>query len=123
MKSLRTLFPFKSYLQFPFLLPVSWPTFEFPMSADVGGVIFGSDMVENMGISAEIASLSCPSQKLFLVPVWCFNASIGNQQWTKPFSAEWPPFLNFGSRPTSGNVGIAITESGVIDIMGFAVSV
>ena len=36
MESLRNLFPFKSYFHFRFLLPVSWPTFEFLMSAEVG---------------------------------------------------------------------------------------
>ncbi len=32
----RYLFPFKSYFHFRFPFPVSWPTFEFQMSADVG---------------------------------------------------------------------------------------
>ena len=36
MESRRNLFPFKSYFHFRFPLPVSWPTFAFPMSADVG---------------------------------------------------------------------------------------
>ncbi len=36
LESLRHLFPFKSYFHFRFPLPVSWPTFELPMSANVG---------------------------------------------------------------------------------------
>ena len=127
MESLRNLFPFKSYFHFRFLLPVSWPTFEFPMSADVGqcrqchirvghgrkcggsrwnrfeicfrskvistsgfyfrfrgrhlsfrcrpmsdnvgSVIFGSGMVENVGVAVGIASKSVSVQKLFPLPV------------------------------------------------------
>ena len=37
---------------------------------NVDSVTFGSGMVENMGVTAEIASSSCPSQTLFLVQVW-----------------------------------------------------
>ena len=36
MKSRRHHFPLKSYFYFRFPLPVSWPTFEFPMSSYVG---------------------------------------------------------------------------------------
>ena len=39
------------------------------MSDNVGCVIFWWGMIENVGVAAEIALLSCPSQKLFLVPV------------------------------------------------------
>ena len=74
------------------------------MSDNVGSVIFGSGMVENTRGAAEIASLSCPSQKLFL-------------------SGLATAILKIGRRPMSGNVGSAITESGMIKIMGFAVSV
>ena len=69
MESLRNLFPFKSYFHFRFLLPVLWPTFEFPMSDNVGSVIFGSGMVENVGVAVGIASKSVSVQKLFLLPV------------------------------------------------------
>jgi len=34
--SLHHLFPFKSYFHFRFPLPFLWPTFEFPMSGEVG---------------------------------------------------------------------------------------
>ena len=40
------------------------------MSDNVGSVIFESGMVENMGVAGEIALLSCPSQRLFLVSIW-----------------------------------------------------
>ncbi len=52
-----------------FPLPVSWPTFEFPMSANVGSVIFGSGMVENVGVAIGIASPSVSVQTLFPLPV------------------------------------------------------
>ena len=52
-----------------FPLPVSRPTFEFPMSDDVGSVIFGSGMVEHEGVAVGIASTSVSVQKLFPLPV------------------------------------------------------
>ncbi len=55
-----------------FPLPVSWPTFEFPMSvmsADVGSVIFCSGVVENVGVAVGIAAKSVSVQKLFPLPV------------------------------------------------------
>ncbi len=52
-----------------FPLPVSWPTFEFPISADVGSVIFGSGVIENVGVAVGIASPSVSVQKLFPLPV------------------------------------------------------
>ncbi len=48
----QKLFPLPvstSGFHFRFPLPVSWPTFELPMSDNVGSVIFGSGMVENVG--------------------------------------------------------------------------
>ncbi len=69
MESLRHLFPFKSYFHFRFPLPVSWPTFELPMSDNVGSVIFGSGMVENVGVVVGIASPSVTVQKFFPLSV------------------------------------------------------
>jgi hypothetical protein len=39
------------------------------MSDNVGSVIFGSGMVENMGVAVGIVSKSVPVQKLFSLPV------------------------------------------------------
>ncbi len=69
MKSLRHLYAFKSYFHFRFPLPVSWPTFAFPVSGRVGSVISKSGMVENVGLAIEIASPSVSVQKLFPLPV------------------------------------------------------
>jgi len=72
LKSFRYLFPFRSCFQFRFSLPVSWPTFAFPVSADVGrrcSVISKSGMVENVGVAVEIASPSVSVQKLCPLPV------------------------------------------------------
>ncbi len=63
------MFPFKSYFHFRFPLPVSWPTFEFSMSGNVGSVIFRSGMVENVGLAVGIASPSVSVQKLLPLPV------------------------------------------------------
>ncbi len=55
-----------------FPLPVSWPTYELPMSANVGrvgSVISKLGMVENIGAAVEIAPPSLSVQKLFLLPV------------------------------------------------------
>ena len=40
------------------------------MSDNVSSVIFGSGMVENVGVAAETASKSISVQKLFLLPVF-----------------------------------------------------
>ncbi len=79
LKSFRHLFPFNSYVHFQFPLPVPWPTYELPMSTDVPrcrpmssnvrSVIFGSGMVENVGVAIGIASPSVSVQKLFALPV------------------------------------------------------
>ena len=69
MESLQNLFPFKSYFNFRFLLPVSWQTFEFPMSDNVGSVVIGSGMVENVEVAVGIASKSVSVQKLIPLPV------------------------------------------------------
>ncbi len=52
-----------------FPLPVSWLTFELPVSDNVGSVIFGSGMVENVGVAVGIASPSVSVQKLFPLSV------------------------------------------------------
>ena len=39
------------------------------MSDNVGSVIFGSGVLENMGVGIEIASISVSIQKLFPLPV------------------------------------------------------
>ncbi len=72
MESLRHLFPFKGYFHFRFPLPVSWLTFDLPMSDNVNSVIFWSGMVENVGVAVGIASPSVSDvsvQKLFPLPV------------------------------------------------------
>ena len=40
------------------------------MSDNVGSVIFGSGVVENVGVAVEMASPSLFVQKLFLLPVY-----------------------------------------------------
>ncbi len=72
LESLRNLFPFKNYYHFRFLLPVLWPTFEFPMSADVGQcrqchIRVGRD--KNVGVAVGIALPSVSVQTLFPLPV------------------------------------------------------
>jgi hypothetical protein len=39
------------------------------MSDNVGSVIFGSGVLENMGVAIEIASIAVSVQKLFPLPV------------------------------------------------------
>ena len=41
-----------------------------PRSGNIGGITGESGIIENMGVAVEIASLSRPSEKLFLLPVW-----------------------------------------------------
>ncbi len=40
------------------------------MSDNVGSVIFGSGMIENVGVAVRIASLAVSVQKLFPLPVF-----------------------------------------------------
>ena len=61
-------------------------------------------MVENVGVAAEIASLSLSVQKLFLLPV-CVVA-----------------ILSFPRRPTSGHVVSGISESGMVENVGVALA-
>ena len=71
MKSLRHLFPFKSYFHFLFPLPVSSRHLSFrcrPMSGRVGSVISKSGVVDNVGVAVGIASPSVSFQKLFPLP-------------------------------------------------------
>ncbi len=68
LESLRRLFPFKSYFHFRF----RGRQVRFrcrPMWDNVGGVKFGSGMVENVGVAIGIASPSVSVQKLFPFPV------------------------------------------------------
>ena len=105
MESLRNLLPFKSYFHFRFLLPVSWPTFVFSMSADVGQCRQCHFLVghgRNVGVAAKTALKYIFDQKLFLLPV--LVATI----------------LNFGCRPMSVHVISAISESGVVENVGVA---
>ena len=69
-----------------------WPT--------LGHVVSGiseSGMVENVGVAAEIASLSLSVQKIFILPV-CFVA-----------------ILRFTCRPTLGHVVSCISESSMVE--------
>ena len=66
------------------------------MSGNVGSVIFGSGMVENVGEAVGIASLSVSVQKLFPLPV------------------SWPTF----ELPMSRNVGGVESMSGVVKMLG-----
>jgi len=72
LKSLRHLFPFKSYFHFRFPLPFRGRHLRFwcrPMSGCFGSVISKSGMVENMGVAVEIASPYVSVQMLFPLPV------------------------------------------------------
>jgi hypothetical protein len=64
-----------------------------PMSDNIGNVIFGSGILENVGVAVGIPSPSVSAQKLFPLPV------------------SWPTF----EFPMSGNVGFVILESGVVE--------
>ncbi len=77
MESFRHLLPFKSYFHFRFSLPVStsgsvvdasglrcWP-----MSGRVGSDISESGIVDNVGVSVGIASLTLAVRVLFPLPV------------------------------------------------------
>ena len=66
------------------------------MSDNVDSIIFKSGMAENMGIEVGIAAPSLAVQKLFPLPVW--------------LSA----ILNFGSLPSSTNVGQHWQTSGSV---------
>ncbi len=65
---------------------------EFSMSADVENVIFGSAVVDNVGVAAGIASLSLSVQELLLGLVS-----------TCQFSVSKPPFWYFWLIDTRGN--------------------
>ncbi len=71
------------------------------MSADVGSVIFGSGMVENVGVAVGIASPSVSVQKLFPLPV------------------SWTTF----DFPMSANVDSAISKSGMVENVGVAIEI
>ncbi len=74
------------------------------MSDNVGSVIFGSGMVENVGVAVGIASLTLAVRVLFPLPVS-----------TSGFVAD---ILGFRSRPISGCVGCAISWSGTVETVG-----
>ncbi len=71
------------------------------MSGHVGGVIFGSGMVENVGVAVGIASQSFSVQQLFPLPV------------------SWPTF----KLPMSDNVGSVIFGSGIVENVALAVGI
>jgi len=78
------------------------------MSADVCHVLAGiseSGMVEMLGVAAEIASPSLSVQYLFLLPV-CVVA-----------------ILRFPCQPTSDHVISGISESGMVDNVGFQTAI
>jgi len=68
LEQLRRLFPFKSCLHIRFRGRHLHYRCR-PMSNNVSSVIFGSGMVENVGIAIGIASPSVSVQKLFPLPV------------------------------------------------------
>ena len=68
------------------------------MSENVDSVIFGSRLVENVGVAVGIASKSVSVQKLFPLPV------------------SWPTF----EFPMSDNVGSVIFGSGMVENVGVA---
>ena len=75
------------------------------MSDNVGSVIFGSGMVENVGVAAEIALPSFSVQKVFLLPVWVVAILLSQ------------------CRSTSGHVVSGISESGVVAYVGVDVEI
>ncbi len=77
----------------------------FPKSDNVGSVIFGSGIVENVEVAAEIASPSISVQKLFLLPV------------------SVVVILRFPCRPTSGHVVSGISVSGMVETVGVAAEI
>ena len=75
------------------------------MSGRVGSAISKLGMVGNVGVAVEITSPYVSVQKLFLFPV------------------SWPTInhiLSSCCRPMSGNVGSAISGSGVVENVGVA---
>jgi len=75
LKSLRQLPPFKRYFYLRFHFRFRDRHFSYrcrlmsPMLDNVGSVIFGSGMVENVGVAVGIASPSISVQKFFPLPV------------------------------------------------------
>ncbi len=70
------------------------------MSGNVGSVIFGSGIVENVGVAVGIASLTLSAQLLFPLPVF-----------------------TSGSWPMSGHVSDVTPRSGVVENVREAVEV
>ncbi len=79
------------------------------MSDNVGSVIFGSGMVENVGVAVGIASLTLAVGVLFPLPVF-----------TSGFEAD---ILGFRCWTMSGCVDSAISRSGTVENVGVAVGI
>ncbi len=79
------------------------------MSGTVGSAIFGSGVVENMGVAVGIASLTLAVQVLFPLPVS-----------TSGFVADTSGFRCW---PLSGRVGSDISESGIVENVGVSVGI
>ena len=79
------------------------------MSDTVGSAIFGSGVVENVGVAVGIASLTLAVRVLFPLPVS-----------TSGFVAD---ILGFRCPPMSDCVGSAIYRSGTVENVGVAVGI
>ena len=112
MESRRNLFPFKSYFYFRFPLPVSWPTFAFPMSADVGQCRRRHIPVGHRR--------KCGGSRWNRVEI-CFRSKVIS---TSGFHFRFRGrHLRFPCRPMSGNVGGVIFRSGIAENVGVAVGI
>ncbi len=112
MKSLRHLFPFKSYFHFRFPLLVSWPTFEFPMLADVGSSLQCNSYVGHG------RKCGCSRWNRFAIS-FCSKV-ISTSGFHFRFRGR---HLSFRCWPMSANVGTVIFGSGLIENVGVAVEV
>ena len=66
-------------------------------------------MVDNVGVSTEIAPPSLSVQKLFLLPVCIVDISV--------------PDVGSRCRPTSGHVVSGVSELGVVENVGVAIEI
>ncbi len=110
MEALRHLFTFKSYFQFRFPLPVSWPTFELTMSADVGQCRqchFWVGHGQKYGGSRWNRFAMCFRSKVISASGFHFR-----------FRGR---HLSFRRRSMSDRVGSVISRSGMVKNMGVAV--
>jgi hypothetical protein len=112
LESRRHRFPFKRYFHFRFPLPVSWPTFQFPISADVGQCRQCHIPVGH--------GRKCGGSRWNRVAICLCSKVISTSGFHFRFRGR---HLSFRCRPMSDNVGSVIFRLGVVENVGVAVGI